>query len=315
MRKIAAGLTLAGSLLMVAVGAFMVLYARAGIGQMVHGEQLRSLAMNEIRVVFAAVTVLGLAGLALGIALLLQKGRARTLVFVSAGLLAVASLPAGYFSRSSSPPPDTKPINEMPMYGGVPPTPEIQAANEAFIKQVSDAVGSRAKAAEISCQKGWILVDQGETATAMRRFNQAWLLDPSFEGPYWGFGAILGMLGDINGSVQMLEKAYAINNHDPRLLTDLGRSLAIRGRQETPQSAPGAAAFKRAEQLFHNALVLNPKYEPVYAQRAIALFYKEDYVGAWKNAHASQKLGGKSLDPKFMDALKAKMKDPEPAKS
>ena len=51
--------------------------------------------------------------------------------------------------------------------------------------------GSREKASKEFAGKAWLEISKGHEANAMRRFNQAWLLNPKYYQPYWGFGVLL----------------------------------------------------------------------------------------------------------------------------
>src|SRR5437867_4310293 len=69
------------------------------------------------------------------------------------------------------------PRDQILMYGNVekPPFPGI--AHERFIRDATSAFGSREAASETFATKGWQLYEQDDLATAMRRFNEAWLLN------------------------------------------------------------------------------------------------------------------------------------------
>ncbi|MBU2512161.1 hypothetical protein KJ966_12545 [bacterium] len=69
------------------------------------------------------------------------------------------------------------PINELPMYGGVEKTPEQKKLDDEFIKTVTQQNGTREKASENVANLGWKYLRKGDQKTAMKRFNQAWLLN------------------------------------------------------------------------------------------------------------------------------------------
>lgn len=83
--------------------------------------------------------------------------------------------------------------NLLPMYGGetAVKTPWMLQADKKFIDSVVKEAGSR-EAASISIAgsaRAWL--EQGDLDTAMKRFNQAWLLDPNNPESYRGFAEIL----------------------------------------------------------------------------------------------------------------------------
>src|ERR1041385_6444292 len=84
------------------------------------------------------------------------------------------------------------PNNEQPMFGGQPKTPEMVAADEAFIAAVAKRGFTRAQGSDKSVQLGWqYFFDKHDIATAMKRFNQAWLLDPDNGDAFHGFAVLV----------------------------------------------------------------------------------------------------------------------------
>jgi hypothetical protein len=72
---------------------------------------------------------------------------------------------------------DGIPISQIPMYDGRKFTPEQRNANERFINGSIDEFGSLETASEAYVEFDWSYYREGDLATAMKRFNQAWLLD------------------------------------------------------------------------------------------------------------------------------------------
>jgi len=99
--------------------------------------------------------------------------------------------------------------NLLPMYGGgnVVKTPLKLQADKKFIDSLIKIAGSREKAS-VGVNNGakeWL--EKGDLDTAMKRFNQAWLLDPNNPEPYKGFAEILKQRGDLAGAQMMLDLA------------------------------------------------------------------------------------------------------------
>lgn len=99
-----------------------------------------------------------------------------------------------------------KPKNLLPMYGYGEKTPEQKKADEEFINSVVKEVGSREKGS-IGIAGGarqWL--EKGDLDTAMKRYNQAWLLDDTNPEVYKGFGDILIKQGYAEDAEKMYEK-------------------------------------------------------------------------------------------------------------
>src|ERR1700733_5120132 len=89
--------------------------------------------------------------------------------------------------------------NEIPLYaGGL--TPEQQKANEQLVAGIDHdrlAHGmSRAQCAQHAIMRGWQYLNSGDPLSAIKRFNQAWLLDPNNANVYWGLGSAQSTLGE-----------------------------------------------------------------------------------------------------------------------
>ncbi|MDP2878931.1 MAG: hypothetical protein Q8N74_05320 [Sulfuricella sp.] len=73
---------------------------------------------------------------------------------------------------------DPLPINQLPMYGEREKTAEMKSADAAFVVSLQKQGLSREEGAKQVIQSGWSYWAKRDMATAMARFNQAWLLDP-----------------------------------------------------------------------------------------------------------------------------------------
>ena len=113
-------------------------------------------------------------------------------------------------------------VNEVPFFAGVKKTPEQLKADSEFVELAIKEKGSRAAAADHLVKRGWEACDQNDFATAARRFNQAWLIDPDNAKVYHGFGVWAGKQQKIGDAVRYLLKAVELCGTDPAILHDLG---------------------------------------------------------------------------------------------
>ncbi len=99
--------------------------------------------------------------------------------------------------------------NLLPMYGGenAIKTPSMLLADKEFIDSFVREIGSREKASVgvTGGAREWL--EKGDLDTAMKRFNQAWLLDPNNPEPYRGFAEILKRQGKTEEAERMLKLA------------------------------------------------------------------------------------------------------------
>ena len=88
------------------------------------------------------------------------------------------------------------PKNETPMYGGIPRTPDEEKADREFVRDVLKNYGTKGEAFQAGFELAWSFYDKGDYAQAMRRFNQAWLVDPNDPRIYNAFAALAAKKGD-----------------------------------------------------------------------------------------------------------------------
>lgn len=81
-------------------------------------------------------------------------------------------------------------VDSEPMYGQGIKNEEQLAADKIFLKMCDSLYSSREMASNIHEDWGWECIQDEDNATALKRFNQAWLLDSLNSGVYWGFGVL-----------------------------------------------------------------------------------------------------------------------------
>ena len=113
------------------------------------------------------------------------------------------------------------PINELPMFGGYEKTAAQVDADERFLQTVLPSfAGDRAAAAEHFAQVGWNLYYGDDRSTAIKRFNQAWLLDPENAHALWGFAVICRERGNVHDALRYYRMALDAGSQAPRLLEE-----------------------------------------------------------------------------------------------
>ena len=95
-------------------------------------------------------------------------------------------------------------INEIPEYGNQPKSPEMLQADQQFLNTVK---GKEQQAFDHMMNVGWSFFKRGDIGTAIKRFNQAWLIDSTRYESYWGFAAAEGRLNNFETSKHYYEKA------------------------------------------------------------------------------------------------------------
>ena len=81
--------------------------------------------------------------------------------------------------------------NSKPMYGGVVKTEEYKKIDEDFKKECLAQFKTIDSSVFVQIDHAWRYYYHNDLKTAMKRFNQAWLLNPEYPDSYFGFAAII----------------------------------------------------------------------------------------------------------------------------
>ncbi len=168
--------------------------------------------------------------------------------------------------------------NLQPKYGSVAKNDAQKAADAKFLASIDDHYkGNRKKAAEDASSRGWQFLRQGNISDAMRRFNQAWLLDNSNGSALWGMAAVQASGGKIAESLKLFGEAEIVVGSDLDFSVDYAKTLGIAGAQ-TRNATLVKDAVARFEQLHQKA----PQHTLNLQNWATTLFYVGNYAEAWK---------------------------------
>jgi tetratricopeptide (TPR) repeat protein len=83
--------------------------------------------------------------------------------------------------------------NARPMFGEFPKSDEYQKIDDDFRRSVLKQFKTIDSAVFVQIDNAWRYFYHNDLKTAMKRFNQAWLLNPEFADSYFGFAALLDM--------------------------------------------------------------------------------------------------------------------------
>jgi len=207
------------------------------------------------------------------------------------------------------------PINERPMYGGISPTPEEQEIHDKFIKEVIAETGSREAAFERGIELASYYIHKGDLKSAMRRANQAWLLDPDNAEVYYMLGSITARQGKTDETISLYKKALELNPKYAMVMCNLGREYYNKAykyyqkRQEDKKKEYLDKALKLYEEASQIATDKGD-LSYTYYQWAVSLEFSGNYGEAWKKVKLSRKYGGEFIEPGFVRELSRYMPEP-----
>jgi tetratricopeptide (TPR) repeat protein len=194
-----------------------------------------------------------------------------------------------------------QPMNELPMYGGQ-HTPTVER-NPGFSREAT--------------QRGWKAYYQGDLETAIKRFNQGWMLDKENPEAYWGFGLIMGQRASqddpersLKESIRFLQMATEKAPENGRITGDLAFSNTILGyyyKSEKKNIKLAKDHFDLANDLFVKAYKSDPEYPPIVANWSVFYFYTGEYQKA--KIKADQAIGlGYKFSPEYIKDLEKNLK-------
>lgn len=214
------------------------------------------------------------------------------------------------------------PANELPMYGGVAVPPEDLAADSKANEDSVRQTGTKDGAVKKTIEEAWASYQRGYFELAMRRFNRAWLMDPTNPEVFNGFAQILSAQKNYDGAIDVYKKYLEVSPGHGLTLCLMARQFQykmVEKLTEPPSSAKKKAEaqryFDEALKLYQEAALkatLDEDLSFIYYQWAIALAIKRDYKEAWEKVHLSKKYGGEPIEKEFIQSLSKDMPDPVP---
>ena len=186
---------------------------------------------------------------------------------------------------------DSLPINQLPMCGEREKTAKMKSADAAFIVSIEKQGLSRQEGAKQAVQSGWSYWAKRDLATAMSRFNQAWLLDPENGNAYHGFALVTSVRGGAPSEVERLfQLAISKPKVDPVAFVDYGRFLWTQKQLE-----------KSLVQL-NKALQLSSTARNARSNISFVHYLKGDFGNACTWAKDAQK-NGDELEKGFLEDM------------
>ena len=192
-------------------------------------------------------------------------------------------------------------INILPMYGKEKKCQEQIEIDQDFFKECDKIFKNRQQASRVYTKKAWSYFYKNDFDTAMKRFNQAWLLDSLNAETYWGFGNILGMQMKPEESLTYFDKSIKINPNNSNVWLGLGISH-------------GQIFFKTKNQdqldktieYLKKSIQLDSKNVLAYAQLTASYSYFMEKDSALKYLELTDKLDPNAINSEVREILKEK---------
>jgi tetratricopeptide (TPR) repeat protein len=191
-------------------------------------------------------------------------------------------------------------INALPMFGRQKKSPDQLAADSIFIREMDSLFHKdRQLAAKDLISGGWEHFYNNKLDTAMKRFNQAWLLDSTNADIYWGFGNILGTKHQFKESIVFLERSIKMNPKNSKVYESVSTSY-------------GQLFFETKDMKYLNLTIDNLKQSirldsanaSAFGQLTAAYSYFNQKDSAKKYLEITDRLDPKAVNPEVRKMLK-----------
>lgn len=200
-------------------------------------------------------------------------------------------------------------IDDLPMYG----QPEIQRpdflqkADQQFVEDATQRVGGREQASQLWAAEAENYLKERNLHFAMRRYNQAWLLDPQNYKPYWGFGRITLERDQFDKSIGFFDTAKKLCHDDfqrSALLADSATAYSFKA-ESLAASDPGRQHFfALANQEFEKSVALDKSYASGWRRWTMSLCREGNIAAAKEKAERAQALNAPVLPESCLAAIR-----------
>jgi len=189
--------------------------------------------------------------------------------------------------------------------------PELKSADERLIADVSKEYGSKEKGSDAFVNQGVRYYQADNLSMAMKRFNQAWLLNPSNPNVFWGFAMVYHDQGENCKAKEMIDRSISLNLERPIALADAGRIYTLCGASDTAlDEKTKRHYYDKSEELYKKASAASENNGYVYGSWATAYYWRGDFVQSWDMVKKAQGLGF-TFPGQFINLLREKMPEPK----
>ncbi|WP_437919957.1 tetratricopeptide repeat protein [Sphingobacterium sp. LRF_L2] len=189
-------------------------------------------------------------------------------------------------------------INLIPMYGRLKKCDEQLKIDQDFLNTCDKSFENRDKASKYYIDKGWQYFYDQELDMAMKRFNQAWLLDSTNADIYWGFGNILGQQQKFKESLLYFDMSLGINAGNAKVWQCAATSYAQLFFQ-----TEDSELLNKATDYLKKSIAIDAKNAEAYAQLTFCYVYSAQRDSAQKYLQIAERIDPRSIAPEIRELL------------
>ena len=200
-------------------------------------------------------------------------------------------------------------ITLRPEYGNVEKNEEQKESDNKFREDIlnyykGDTIVASKKMVELGFT---YLYDKGDFVTAMRRFNQAYMLNSKNSNAYYGFGTIYFNLGAMNKAREQYDKGLELNPKNSEILTDYGTTYLGDYYNQIEKDSNNSAEFlKMANAYLSRSFEINEKDSNTIYKLSIIKMYLGECKEAKSLLKKAKKMGNPNVTESYESELKQK---------
>ena len=202
-------------------------------------------------------------------------------------------------------------ISLQPEYGGKTKNAAQRASDKEFIElMLEEFKGDTIAASNKMSELGFTyLYRRGDFKTAMKRFNQAYLLNPNNADAYYGYGTVYFNLGAMAEAREQYDKGLRLNPNHNVMLTDYGTTYLgdYYSSLEKNENKPERHLTTAAEYL-NKALAVEPRDSNALYKLSIVHLYLGDCKKANQFLDKAKALENPNITPAYEAELNARCK-------
>ena len=200
-----------------------------------------------------------------------------------------------------------KDVSLQPEYGNVERTEKQKDSDLKFRKDILDYYkGDTIAASKKMSDLGFTyLYDKGDLVTAMRRFNQAYMLNAKNSEAYYGFGTVYFNLGALDKARKQYDKGLEINPKNSAIMTDYGTTYLGDYYNSIEKGLKGSTGFlEKANDYLIRANEINEKDSNTIYKLSIVKMY----LGECREAMTLLKKAKKMNNPNITESYERELK-------
>ena len=202
-------------------------------------------------------------------------------------------------------------ISLQPEYGNVEKTESQKENDEKFKKDILEYYKGDTNAAskKMSNLGFTYLYDKGDFVTAMRRFNQAYMLNSKNADAYYGFGTIYFNLGAMEKAREQYDKGLEIDPKHSKILTDYGTTYLGDYYESLENGKENSTEFlTKANEYLEKSLEFDKKDSNTIYKLSIVKMYIGDCKKAKELLKKAKKMNNPNVTESYEKELNEKCK-------